>query len=112
MYLIGFLGWPKIHIQVYHFDWVGRSHLFGYGFVLIPTSPGKHILECFTWRPLGNLRERFVQYFLGGGPQLKYPDLVFSANDRYKLNTEAMGVVTFEVTVILRNFHKFGIEYN
>lgn len=104
-------GWPKIYIQIYHLDWLGRSHLFGYGYVTIPTTPGAHILDCFTWRPFGSLRERFVQFFLGGGPQLKYPDLVFSANDRYKLNTESMGMVSFEINLIFRNFEKFGVEY-
>lgn len=104
-------GWPKVYIQVYHLDWLGRSHLFGYGFLTIPTSPGNYTLDCFTWRPFGSIRERFVQFFMGGGPQLKYPDLVFSAGDRYKLNTETMGIVTFEVNVILRNFQKFGVEY-
>ncbi|XP_071051983.1 B9 domain-containing protein 2-like isoform X2 [Onthophagus taurus] len=103
--------WPKIYVQVYHLDWLNRSHLYGYGFVCIPTSPGSHVLNCYTWRPLGSIRERFIQYFLGGGPQLKYPDLILSSNDRYKLNTEAMGVVSFEVNIVLRNFNKFGVEY-
>ncbi|KRT81249.1 hypothetical protein AMK59_5127 [Oryctes borbonicus] len=106
------IGWPKIYIQVYYLDWFDRSHLFGYGFVSIPTSPGNHTLNCYTWRPFGTIRERFIQFFLGGGPRIKYPDLIFSSNDRYKLNTEAMGVVLFEVNVILRNFNKFCVEYN
>ncbi|KAF5297370.1 hypothetical protein FQR65_LT01300 [Abscondita terminalis] len=77
----GVQGWPKIFIEVYHLDWWGRSHLFGYGFVVVPTTPGSHHLECFTWRPFGTLRERFTQFFLGGGPQLKNSDLILSAND-------------------------------
>ncbi|KAI4459119.1 b9 domain-containing [Holotrichia oblita] len=108
----GVPGWPKIYIQVYHLDWFGRTHLYGYGFVSLPTSPGSHTLNCYTWRPFGTVRERFVQFFLGGGPRIKYPDLVFTSKDRYKLNTEAMGVVTFDVNVLLRNFDKFGVEYN
>lgn len=92
-------------------DWFGRSHLFGYGFVTIPTTSGSHVLDCYTWRPYGTLKERFIQYFLGGSPQLTYPDLIFSSNNRYKLDTEAMGVVTFEICVVLRNFNKYGVEY-
>ncbi|KAK9877148.1 hypothetical protein WA026_016892 [Henosepilachna vigintioctopunctata] len=107
----GLQGWPKIYIQVFHLDWVGRSHLYGYGVVTIPTHPGQHELDCYTWRPVGNLRERFVQYFMGGGPQLKDPHLILSTTDRYKLNTEAMGVVTFKITVVLRHFSDFGVEY-
>ncbi|XP_018562954.1 B9 domain-containing protein 2 [Anoplophora glabripennis] len=108
----GLQGWPKIYIEVYHLDWLGRSHLFGYGLVTVPTSPGNHTLDCYTWRPFGSLKERFVQYFLGGGLQLKYPDLIFSSGERYKLSTEAMGVVSFDLTIILRNFTNYGIEYN
>ncbi|XP_031357497.1 B9 domain-containing protein 2 [Photinus pyralis] len=107
----GIQGWPKIYIQIFHLDWLGRSHLFGYGFVLIPTTPGQHTVECYTWRPFGTLRQRFVQFFLGGGPQLKNPDAIVSANDRDKLSTEAMGTVQFKLNVIFRHFSKFGVEY-
>lgn len=96
------LGWPKIYLQVYHLDWLGRSHIFGYGFVTVPTAPGTHLLDCYTWRPFGTIKDRFVQYFLGGGFQIKNPDLIFSSGERYKLSTEAMGVVSFELCVILR----------
>ncbi|KAJ8968379.1 hypothetical protein NQ314_002329 [Rhamnusium bicolor] len=106
------IGWPKIYIEVYHLDWLGRAHLFGYGLITVPTSPGSHILDCYTWRPFGSLRERFTQYFLGGGLQLKYPDLIFSSGERYKLSTEAMGVISLELSVILRNFTNYGVEYH
>lgn len=47
---------------------------------------------------------------MGGGPQLKIPDLIYSGSDRYRLQTIAMGVVHIEVGIILRNFKKYGIE--
>ncbi|XP_075225928.1 B9 domain-containing protein 2-like [Lycorma delicatula] len=47
-------GWPKLHVQVYHYDKYGRSELYGYGFCYIPTTPGTHVIECCTWRPIGN----------------------------------------------------------
>lgn len=107
----GIQGWPKIYIEVYHLDWLGRAHLFGYGLVTLPTSPGRHTLDCYTWRPVGTLRDRFLQYFLGGGSQIKYPDLIFSPEKRYRLSTEAMGVVTLDLDLILRNFNNYGVEY-
>jgi B9 domain-containing protein 2 len=48
--------------------------------------------------------------FLGGGPQLRNPDLIYSGADRYHLRTVAMGNVQMQLNVILRNFDKFGIE--
>ncbi|XP_069677121.1 B9 domain-containing protein 2-like isoform X1 [Periplaneta americana] len=106
----GIQGWPKLHLQVYHQDQFGRSEIYGYGFCHVPTASGNHILDCVTWRPVGSLQDQFVQYFLGGGPQLKNPDLVYSGNDRYRLQTETMGTVHLELGVILRNFDKYGIE--
>lgn len=106
----GIQGWPKINIQVYHYDRFGRSEVYGYGFTFIPSSPGTHKVDVLTWRPIGTLTEQFRQYFLGGGAQLKSPDLVHSATDRYRLQTETMGSVHLELSVILRNFTKFGVE--
>lgn len=106
-----FLGWPKIFLEVYHLDWLGRSHLFGYGLVTVPTSPGTHTLDCCTWRPYGSFKQRFVQFFLGDGLHVKHADLIYSPHDRHKLCTEATGVVSFNLTVILRHFREYGIEY-
>ncbi|XP_022184281.2 B9 domain-containing protein 2 isoform X3 [Nilaparvata lugens] len=106
----GVQGWPKIHVQVYHYDQFGRSELYGYGFCFVPTTPGSHSIECSTWRLVGSWRDEFMQYFLGGGPQLRAPDVIYSGNDRYRLQTQTMGSVHFQLGIILRNFHKFGIE--
>jgi len=49
--------------------------------------------------------------FLGGGPVLKNPDLIYSGADRYHLRTQAMGTVHLQLGVILRHFDKYGIEF-
>lgn len=107
----GVQGWPKFHIEVYHQDQFGRNELFGYGFLHLPTSPGTHHLTCVTWRPTGSLSEEIKRFFLGGGLQLKKPDTIYSGVDRNKLQTESMGKVYIEIGIILRNFHKYGIEF-
>ncbi|KAI5704605.1 hypothetical protein M8J75_007139 [Diaphorina citri] len=58
----------------------------------------------------GGMHDEFTRQFLGGGPQLKSPDLVYTGLDRYRLHTEAMGCVHIELSIILRNFDKYGIE--
>lgn len=70
-----------------------------------------HKVECATWRPVGTTREQISQTFLGGGPQLRNPDLIYTGADRYHLRTEAMGKVHFHLGVIMRNFDKYGIEF-
>ncbi|KAK6623633.1 hypothetical protein RUM43_009485 [Polyplax serrata] len=106
----GVQGWPKIHVEVYHQDSFGRNELCGYGFMHIPTAPGTYNLTCVTWRPTGSLKEEVTRYFMGGGLQLKRPDVIYSGTDRNRLQTETMGKVYFELGVILRNFHKYGVE--
>lgn len=54
--------------------------------------------------------EEFRRFFLGGGIQLRSVDLVYSGNERYRLQTETMGTVHLEFNVILRNFSKYGVE--
>ncbi|CAH8436021.1 unnamed protein product [Heterobilharzia americana] len=52
----GLQGWPKLHFQVWHHDWVGKNELYGYGFCHIPTSPGNHqVLPVFSKKyfPIG-----------------------------------------------------------
>lgn len=107
----GIQGWPKFHVEVYHQDDCGRNELYGYGFLHIPTQPGSHNLTCVTWRPTGSLKHEINRFFLGGGLHLKRPDIIFSGADRSKLQTETMGKVYFEIGLILRNFHIYGVEW-
>ena len=44
--------------------------------------------------PTGSLRDEFRQQFVGGGPQLRDPQLVYTSLDRYRLQTAAMGTVS------------------
>ncbi|TRY97892.1 hypothetical protein DNTS_034128 [Danionella cerebrum] len=102
--------WPKLHLQVWHQDSFGRCQLYGYGYVHVPSSPGQHRLECVTWRPLGSWQDQLSQMFVGGGPQLRSPDLIYSGGDRYRLHTVAMGKVVLELCIILRHFDRYGVE--
>ena len=76
----------------------------------MPTTPGTHELECATWRPVGTLFEQMEAFFVGGSPQVKGAEVVYTAGDRYRLRTESAGYVLVSVSVILRNFHTFGVE--
>lgn len=106
----GIQGWPRLHLEVWHQDVHGRSQLYGYGFVHVPTSPGLHELECMTWKPVGSRQEELQSYFVGGCPHLRSPELVYSGVDRYKLSTQAMGKVRVRMSLVFRNFDKYGIE--
>lgn len=106
----GLQGWPKLHLQVWHQDSFGRSQMYGYGYCHVPSSPGHHRISCVTWRPLGTWQEQLAQMFIGGGPQLRSPDLIYNGADRYRLNTEAMGTVELDLGIIMRHFDKYGVD--
>ncbi|XP_014284548.1 B9 domain-containing protein 2 isoform X1 [Halyomorpha halys] len=106
----GIPGWPKIHLQIFHYDEFGRSEVCGYGYIFVPTSPGTHLIVCPTWKPHGKFYDKFTEYFIGGGPQLRSPEVIFSGADRFRLNTEPMGSVILELNVIQKNFQKYGVE--
>lgn len=56
------------------------------------------------------MREQISQMFVGGGAQLRNPDMIYSGADRYHLRTLTMGKVHIQLAVILRNFDKYGVE--
>ncbi|XP_025000288.2 B9 domain-containing protein 2 [Gallus gallus] len=107
----GLQGWPRLHLQVWHQDSLGRTELLGYGFCHVPSSPGCHALSCVTWRPRGSgVTQRLRHRLLGGGPQLRAPDLIYAGADRFRLRTEAAGTVHVELGVLLRHFGRYGVQ--
>eukprot|EP00047_Mylnosiga_fluctuans_P006538 m.247560 g.247560 ORF g.247560 m.247560 type:complete len:176 (-) comp15424_c0_seq1:25-552(-) len=106
----GLQGWPKISVEVWHYDMFGRCELYGYGFCHVPTTPGMHELECVCWRPAGSVMDEAKAFFIGGGPQLVSSSIVHSGADRSRLRTVSAGVVKLRLGVIARNFARFGVE--
>lgn len=47
---------------------------------------------------------------MGGSSELAEPDLIVNPTERYRLRTVPAGNVTIELSIILRNFDKFGVE--
>ncbi|XP_045600341.1 B9 domain-containing protein 2 isoform X2 [Procambarus clarkii] len=105
----GIQGWPRLMVQVYRQDDLGRIDLCGYGIIHVPTKAGHHTLTCHTWRPVGTFAEELRRAFLGGGPQLLSTEFIHSALERCRLLTVASGSVHFELGIILRNFEKYGV---
>ncbi|GFR15089.1 b9 domain-containing protein 2 [Trichonephila clavata] len=108
----GIQGWPKFYFQVWHQDDYGRDQFCSYGFCHVPTSSGYHKCQCVTWKPRSSICDRFYEYFLGGGLQLKNPENIYQGLDRFRLQTDTMGIVHLELNVISKNFHKHGIITN
>lgn len=57
---------------------------------------------------IGDWQDRLKDKFLGTTLQLKSPDVLVNADDRFELLTESMGTVKIDLYVLVRNFDKFG----
>ena len=52
----------------------------------------------------------FAAFFMGGGPELTQDSIIYSSRDRQRIRTQASGTICLRLSVILRNFDKFGVE--
>nr|XP_012135228.1 PREDICTED: tectonic-3-like [Megachile rotundata] len=99
---------PKLLLQIFFRDTHGRVLFGSYGICNIPLSPGLHCIECHTWKPIGNWKDRLRDKFLGITLQLKSPSVLVNSLDRFELLTESMGTVKIELHILTRNFEKYG----
>ena len=106
----GLGGWPKLKLEVWHQDAYGRDELYGYGFAHLPAAPGEHVIDIPTWRPARTWWESLKAFFLGGSPELVNDDVVLAPLDRFNLQTESMGFVHVNVSVITRHFAENGVS--
>ena len=107
----GLQGWPRMELQVWGVDWLGKCNICAYGFLAIPLRPGYHELECYTWRPVGDLRRRLIDYVTGQRLQLLDPaDIVGAGANRHVIQTESMGTVKVRLTIVLKDFQEFGVD--
>ena len=109
--LKGLSGWPKIFLQVWSQDELGRTDLRGYGFCQIPTSPGIFSIDCTTWLPTGTLAEQIKSFFIGGTPRLKIEEIVYSSSDRFRLCTVSSGIVNLRFNLVFKDFGKHNVNY-
>jgi len=97
-------------LQVWHQDSFGRCNICSYGFVHIPSQAGYHKISCHTWRPVGTVTDQISQLFTGESLKLTNEEIIIKNDDRFRLQTQAMGQVNLELYVVLKNFDKYGIE--
>lgn len=106
----GLQGWPKFEIEVWQQDAYRRSAPCAYGVAHLPSTPGHHKIEITTWRPIGSSSEEVSFFFTGGGLRLESTSILSESQERFRLQTESSGTITFDLFIITRNFERFGIE--
>ncbi|XP_021271539.1 Meckel syndrome type 1 protein isoform X2 [Numida meleagris] len=97
--------WPVLYFEVLSLDFWQRYRVEGYGSLVLPASPGLHMLTIPTWRPveLGTVAE-MRRFFIGGSPELE--DMTYARIptafkgkhlSRFGFRTETTGNVTFRL---------------
>lgn len=105
-------GWPRLLVQVWRVDDVGRLEVEGYGMVHVPASPGTHELSIPCWRPVGTPAQEMAAFFVGGVPSLRTTSVLSSAaTERYRLVTTGSGTVHVRLDVLHRHLSLFDAEY-
>ncbi|XP_028662775.1 Meckel syndrome type 1 protein isoform X2 [Erpetoichthys calabaricus] len=69
--------WPVLYFEVLSLGYWQRYRTEGYGYLIIPDTPGCHTVVCSTWRPVqtGTVTE-LRRFFIGGSPELE--DLTYA----------------------------------
>lgn len=107
----GLTGWPKFEFQVWGVDWMGKANISSYGFLNVPMLPGYHKLTCYTWRPVGDIRRRIVDYITGYRMHLADPsDPIINGLQRHAIQAQSMGTISIELNVVLKDFDKYGLD--
>jgi B9 domain-containing protein 2 len=107
----GIQGWPKISFEVWEMDPLGKAFLGGYGFVVLPMSPGKHDIQVTLWKPVGTSVEAWTARYCGGAPHLRSQELVHTPTSRYQLTSESAGTVHLTISVILGRMSSLQVEF-
>jgi len=101
----GLQGWPTITFEVWEHEALGRSALAGYGFTVLPMSPGRHEIKIPLWKPVGTSLQKLASHLCGAAPHLRDTELVHTGALRSEsaLTTETSGTVHMVLFVILGN---------
>lgn len=107
----GLSGWPRFEFQVWGVDWMGKTNINAYGFLNVPMHPGYHELTCYTWRPVGDIRRRILDYITGYRMHLvDSSDPVINGLQRHAIQAQSMGTITIELNVVMKDFENYGLD--
>jgi hypothetical protein len=105
-------GWPFLVCEVWSRDATGNERQFrGCGCTFLPTSPGKHTLELFLWRPgeISGLMG-FYDMLMPATPDLRsLREIIVKPYVRSEVKTETCGTIRVSVNTVLAGFKEHGV---
>ncbi|KNC47040.1 B9 domain-containing protein 1 [Thecamonas trahens ATCC 50062] len=95
-------GWPRLLVSMFSINGLGNHTLAGYGFVHVPTAPGRYTRYVRTFRPRSSsLWQRINAWLFGDPPEfLNLPKVLGDGKGREVARVVSSGVVkvTFNVS--------------
>ena len=65
-------GWPRLAISIYGIDFFGRDVPRGYASILIPLSPGNHVIQTTTFVPMAtSYLNEWMSWLMGNPPEVR-----------------------------------------
>jgi B9 domain-containing protein 1 len=102
-------GWPRLALSIYGVDGMGRDVVRGYGSMLLPTTPGRHVRYVHTYTPLSSsILQRFMAWMSGTHPEFFDSKFVTQGEGREVTRVKNTGVVKVTVNVMTKGMESFG----
>lgn len=102
-------GWPRIAVSVYGIDYLGRDVVRGYGSVLVPLTPGPHVLDIDMYVPLAtSLFNQFVSWIMGNPPEFFDSKFVCQGDGREVTRVQRSGNIRLKLNILTKGMNNCG----
>lgn len=102
-------GWPRIAINVYGVDVLGRDVLAGVGSCLIPPVGGVHTVDVDTYVPLSSsVLNDWLSWLLGNQPEFFDSKFVSQGEGRDVTRVRSTGRVRLKINVLTKGMQAVG----
>ena len=102
-------GWPRIAVSVYGLDFLGRDVVRGYGSLLVPLTPGCHIMEVQTYTPVAtSVFNQAFSWFMGNPPEFFDSKFVCQGDGREVTRVQSTGTVRIKLNIQTKNMGAVG----
>lgn len=102
-------GWPRIAVNVYGIDALGRDVLAGVGSCLVPPLSGVFTLDMDTYVPLSSsILNDWLSWLLGNQPEFFDSKFVCQGEGRDVTRVRATGRVRLKINVLTKGMQAVG----
>jgi len=104
-------GWPRLSLAIYGLDALGRDVIRGYGTVLVPTFPGRHVKYIDTYTPVSkNICQQFLNWVFGTPPEFYDLKMTAQNDGRALVRVRSEGCIKVVLNVVTKDMGK--LKYN